>query len=297
MQADPSSPTTGRGYAADEVTKAPNWHRLVAWDMLFNNMTTGLFLASAAGDLARPGLFVPLTRLAYPLALLFLTADLLCLVLDLGDPLRFHHMLRVFKPSSPMSLGTWCLTAYSLPLTVIAAIDLFSTGSGVLGTVRTVAVVLGVLPALGSMLYKGVLFSTSSQPGWKDARWLGGYLTTSALMLGSAGLLAISALLHRDEATGILRIAFVVLLALSLIPTGLVLAALLPTLRRVEDRRGLVLDGLFGIIFGVVAPFSLMLVGTRLSTLAAVVCLLLGNLMFRWTIVATPHRVAPPRGD
>ena len=45
------------------------------------------------------------------------------LVLDLGDPLRFHHMLRVFKPSSPMSLGTWSLTAYSLPLTLIVAIE------------------------------------------------------------------------------------------------------------------------------------------------------------------------------
>ena len=43
------------------------------------------------------------------------------LVLDLGDPLRFHHMLRVFKPSSPMSLGTWSLTVYSLPLTLIVA--------------------------------------------------------------------------------------------------------------------------------------------------------------------------------
>ena len=36
------------------------------------------------------------------------------------------------------------------------------------------------------MSYKGVLFSTSSQPGWKDARWLGGYLINSALVLGCA---------------------------------------------------------------------------------------------------------------
>ena len=34
------------------------------------------------------------------------SVDLLFLVLDLGDPLRFHYMLRVFKPSAPMSLGT-----------------------------------------------------------------------------------------------------------------------------------------------------------------------------------------------
>ena len=30
---------------------------------------------------------------------------------DLGRPERFHHMLRVAKPTSPMSVGTWILTA------------------------------------------------------------------------------------------------------------------------------------------------------------------------------------------
>ena len=64
------------------------------------------------------------------------------LVSDLGDPLRFHHMLRVFKPSSPMSLGTWSLTVYSLPLTLIVAIEaaqvlhLLPTGSMALEWVR-----------------------------------------------------------------------------------------------------------------------------------------------------------------
>ena len=65
----------------------------------------------------------PWRRLAYPIALVLLLTDLLLLVLDLGDPLRFHHMLRVFKPYSPMSFGTWSLTLYSLPLTLIVAID------------------------------------------------------------------------------------------------------------------------------------------------------------------------------
>jgi hypothetical protein len=56
---------------------------------------------------------------------------------------------------------------------------------------RKLAVVLGLLPALGSAIYKGVLLSTNAQPGWRDARWLGGYLTNSALLLGCAELLAL----------------------------------------------------------------------------------------------------------
>src|SRR3954449_5833266 len=116
----------GPGYANGPVTKAPAWHGLVAWDLLFNNLTTGLFLAAALGDLVAPEVFTRVAKTAYPLALVLLLTDLVCLVLDLGDPLRFHHMLRVFKPSSPMSVGTWCLTAYSLPLTALFAIDVFA---------------------------------------------------------------------------------------------------------------------------------------------------------------------------
>ena len=188
------------GYSTQDVTKVPGWHGLVAWDLLFNNLTTGLFLFAAVGELASPGLLAPVAKAAYPVALVFLLTDLMLLVLDLGDPLRFHHMLRVFKPSSPMSLGTWSLTVYSLPLTLIVAIeaaqalDLLPPGSIVLEWVRKSAVILGFLPAFGSLAYKGVLFSTSSQPGWKDARWLGGFMANSALMLGCAELLAVSVL-------------------------------------------------------------------------------------------------------
>jgi len=32
------------------------------------------------------------------------------LIADLGRPDRFHHMLRIFKPLSPMNLGAWTLT-------------------------------------------------------------------------------------------------------------------------------------------------------------------------------------------
>src|SRR5260370_5154489 len=175
----PERQATAAGYAAGPVTKAPAWHGLVAWDMLLNNMTTGLFLAAALGELAAPEALTPVAKASYPLALVLLLADLVCLVLDLGDPLRFHHMLRVFKPTSPMSLGTWCLTVYSLPLTVAAALSLLPPGWPALEWARKTAVVLGLLPALGSAVYKGVLLSTNAQPRWRDARSLGGPLTNA----------------------------------------------------------------------------------------------------------------------
>jgi len=103
-------------YAGQTITKLPNWSGLTAWDIWFNNLSIGVFLVAAAGALVAPAHFAPLTKYAYPLALLLLVVDLALLVGDLGDPARFHHMLRVFKPSSPMSFGTWTLSAYGLLL-------------------------------------------------------------------------------------------------------------------------------------------------------------------------------------
>ncbi len=37
------------------VTKAPDWHGIIAWDALLNGMATGLFLAAAISELAAPG--------------------------------------------------------------------------------------------------------------------------------------------------------------------------------------------------------------------------------------------------
>src|ERR1700752_4432519 len=179
------------GYANMPVTKVPGWHGIIAWDALLNGMATGLFLAAAVSELAAPAVFTRVAKVAYPVALVLLLVDLGLLVLDLGDPLRFHHMLRVFKPSSPMSLGTWCLTIYSLPLTLAAALSLLPAGGPALEWARRLAVIAGLLPALGSAVYKGVLLSTSSQPGWKDARWLGGYLANSALLPRCAEVLVL----------------------------------------------------------------------------------------------------------
>ena len=47
------------GYLTQDVTKVPGWHGLVAWDLLFNNLTTGLFLFAAVGELAVAGVARP----------------------------------------------------------------------------------------------------------------------------------------------------------------------------------------------------------------------------------------------
>ena len=290
MHTDFNPATNGPGYANGPVTKAPDWHGLVAWDLLFNNLTTGLFLVAATSELAAPAVFAPVARVAYPVALVLLLTDLMFLVLDLGDPLRFHHMLRVFKPSSPMSLGTWCLTVYSLPLTVAAALSLIPEGGKNLEWVRRTSVVLGILPALGSAVYKGVLLSTNAQPGWRDARWLGGYLTNSAFLLGCAEMLALSVLMRQESAAATLRNALGLLLVLNVIPLGLLLANLRPVLARIYTREQLWRIGLLALGVGTLVPLCLVLVGgSPPLTLGAVTLILLGSLVVRFLIIKIPH--------
>ena len=51
MRDDVQTRTMEPGYSTKEVTKVPGWHGLVAWDLLFNNLTTGLFLFAADHNL------------------------------------------------------------------------------------------------------------------------------------------------------------------------------------------------------------------------------------------------------
>jgi Ni/Fe-hydrogenase subunit HybB-like protein len=289
---------TASGYAPFEVTKAPSWHGLVALDLLFNNLATGLFLVAAIGELVAPATFTSAARLAYPVALALLLTDLSMLVLDLGDPLRFHHMLRVIKPGSPMSFGTWSLTLFSFPLAVIVAIeavealDLMPGRSAALEWARKAAVVVGLLPAFGSVAYKGVLFSTSSQPGWKDARWLGGYLVNSAFMLGCAEWVVLSLLGGQARASAALRIPLAILLVLNAIPSGLLFADLRAALSRINDDANLAILVPAAYVGATLVTLLLLLASDRpASMIVAVSLILIWAVAIRWLIIKIPHAI------
>jgi hypothetical protein len=287
----PSSP----GYAGKEPTQPPNWHELVVLDVVLNALTSGLFLVAAVGELARPDLFAPVAAWAYPVALALLAADLVCLVLDLGDPLRFHHMLRVFKPTSPMSLGTWFLTAYSVPLVLLVLTDAavalgwWPGDAAAVRWGRTGLLLVGLPLAFGTMAYKGVLFSTSAQPGWRDARWLGAYHTASAVALGSGLLLLLATLTGHGPAAAVLRPAFGLLLVLQFIPLYRLAAEMRPALvrRYPAHQRRLTIAVVVG--GGVVVPVAALLVGGLVPVSVAVGFALVGGWMVRHRVVWLPQ--------
>lgn len=298
------APTKGTRspYAGQTLTKEPSWTILVGLDILLNNLSIGLFLVATLGALLAPAAFRPLAAAAYPLALLLLLTDLGLLVSDLGDPLRFHHMLRVFKPHAPMSVGTWSLTLYGASLALPALVGVLSWPlfAGVrallpaslwdaLTFLAGLSAVVGLLPAFGGVLYKGVLFSTTSQPGWQHARWFGAYICNSAVLLGCSILLALAALLGQAAAAQVLRSALLALLAIDVVFFVLLYRGVAPVFRARFGPNQKTFFWLTLTAAGWILPALLLLQGALLEALP-LLFLVLGAVTVRNAFVMIPRR-------
>ena len=91
--------------------------------------------------------------------------SVVALIHDLGRPSRFLNMLRVFKPTSPLSVGSWILAPFGTLAGAAAASELTGIAPA-LG--RLAGIGSGVLgPALTT--YTAVLLSDTAVPGWHEA--------------------------------------------------------------------------------------------------------------------------------
>jgi hypothetical protein len=110
------------------------------------------------------------------------------LTAELGRPERFLNMLRVAKPTSPMSMGSWTLAAHSGLVTAAAASSL----TGVLPGLGTAAGAASAVTGPVLAAYPGVLLANTAVPAWHSAYrelpllFTGGAMTAAA----AAGLLA-----------------------------------------------------------------------------------------------------------
>jgi hypothetical protein len=109
------------------------------------------------------------------------------LISDLGRPERFLNMLRVFKVTSPMSVGSWILVVSSGASTTAAALELLD----ILGPVRWLGEVASFLTGPPLATYTGALIANTAIPVWSEARdelpWLFG--ASGAASAGAAATL------------------------------------------------------------------------------------------------------------
>jgi formate-dependent nitrite reductase membrane component NrfD len=171
-------------YYGRPIVKEPTWAALDIAGYLFLGGLAGASSALAAGAQlsGRPGLARPL-KLG---ALGAISLSLVALVHDLGRPARFLNMLRVFKPTSPMSVGVWILSAYAPAAGAAALVELVPLGRltplGKLGTAG--AALLG--PAVAS--YTGVLISNTATPAWHEGHREMPFVFVASAASAAAGL-------------------------------------------------------------------------------------------------------------
>jgi formate-dependent nitrite reductase membrane component NrfD len=210
----PSDDPSGSYYGLP-IINPPVWEELEIAGYLFLGGLSGASSILAAGaDLSgRPRLATP-ARLCASAAI---TLSFAALIKDLGRPARFVNMLRVLKPTSPMSVGTWILSAY-------APLNFLATASTVAGRAPRIGRAAGLGAGLlgsGVASYTGALIADTAVPAWHEghrelpllfvasaAAAAGGFGLAAApvsenapaarmALLGSAGELLVERLLER----------------------------------------------------------------------------------------------------
>ena len=152
-----------RDYYGRAVLKEPVW----SWEIPWYFFAGGL--AGASADLAlfaRVAGNEKLARRALLAALGGAAVSPVLLISDLGRPERFYNMLRVIKPTSPMSVGTWVLSAFGSATGIAAASEVLGVFPRLGRACEVVSALLG--PALAT--YTAVLITDTSVPVWHEAR-------------------------------------------------------------------------------------------------------------------------------
>jgi formate-dependent nitrite reductase membrane component NrfD len=161
------------------MMKAPVWSWEVPLYFWFGGMAAGASFVGLACDLVGDE---PSARVARKVALAALVPSPPLLILDLGRPERFYNMLRIFKPRSPMSMGSWCLTVFGSLASAAVGADLLGRRATARGLGAATALVGGYL---GS--YAGVLLASTAVPLWARSRLtLGPIFVSTATLTGAA---------------------------------------------------------------------------------------------------------------
>ena len=180
-----------RSYYGRPVLKPPVWEWKIPAYFFTGGLSAGSALLAAGADLTGRPALRRAGRLGGFAALL---ASMYLLIADLGRPERFHHMLRVAKPTSPMSVGTWILVAYGPGSALAAAAEVLPerlrpTLAGRL--LRAAARPAGLSAAAfapGVAAYTAALLAQTAVPAWHEARKELPFVYTGSAAASGAGL-------------------------------------------------------------------------------------------------------------
>lgn len=289
-------------------TEAPHWRWLIVLYFFLGGIAGGCYFLAALIDLFGRMTDRPLARLGYRIAFPAVVVCGILLIVDLGRPERFWHMLLqsetwrpMFKSYSPMSFGAWGLLAFGF-FALLSFVATFGPDDrrrrrvrlrppGLLGVI---VAILGGLSGFFLASYTGVLLAVTNRPIWSDTPLLGLVFVVSSastsiallLLLGSRRVFLIGGLraLQRFD---------VVVLVLELLSI-IALVASLGSLARVwlNQWGALLAFGVVGV--GIVVPLLLHRrahAPTAAVVKAAALLVLLGGFLLRVVIVLSSESI------
>jgi hypothetical protein len=178
-------------YYGRPILKPPPWEDDIAYYFFLGGLSAGASLLAAGADLTRRPALRRGTRVS---AVGALVVGSFFLIRDLGRPERFLNMLRVFKPTSPMSVGTWILAAYGPAIGTAAVSEVQPAwlrrtlaGRMIDGLARPAGLSAAALaPAVAS--YTAVLLSQTAVPAWNEAHEELPFIFTGSSAASAGGL-------------------------------------------------------------------------------------------------------------
>jgi len=195
----------------------PHWHGYIVWYFYLGGIAAGAYALASLANLFGDEDDRRATRFAHYIAFPLVNVCGVLLIVDLGRPERFWHMLiqsETFRPMfkwwSPMSVGSWGLSAFGAFSFVSFLGVLVEDGwlprrawsswaaaitRGRPGKVFSLG---GTLSAFFLGSYTGVLLAATNQPFWSDTTWLAPLFLASSASTGLATLILLARWRGRD---------------------------------------------------------------------------------------------------
>jgi len=285
------------------VFQVPNWGWWIVLYFFVGGLTGGVYFAAAWLDLFGDANDRSASRLGHLLAFPLMVLSVAFLVVDLGQPLRFWHMLfaserfpqPILKVYSPISLGSAILAVFGLVAFLSFIDEVFARGRWFHAPPRLLGKVLSAVGALAGLAlagYTGTLLSVTNEPVWGGSPWLSALFLFSGISTGFALLI----LLARMPPTTFDKLSeadsYMMLFELVVLVVFLATLGVLGT-RFILGTPTVILFGVV-IILGLLLPLILhwrptLAGGMRTAAVLAAVLVLIGGFVLRWAVLAGPQ--------
>jgi formate-dependent nitrite reductase membrane component NrfD len=303
------------------LLKSADWPLLIDVYFFLGGIAGGAFVIATIANLLDSERYKSLVRVGYYVALLAVIPAPILLIVDLGIPTRFLHMLMVPKPStaigagaltlgpfhlkplSPMSAGAWALLVFS-GCAFLAALDVLLEQRGGRGfpALRMLIGLIGSVVGFFLAAYPGVLLGVTARPLFVNGHWLGALFLAVGASTGGATIALVLALVggdRRDTLAPLMRTV-----AAALVVQALALILFVVTVRMsgsagISRALTVLLSGQYGVIFwlgavlvGLVVPLALQFAGGGLRRASAgitalvAILVLVGGFVIKYVLIA-----------